>query len=224
MKKGILWLLLLVVPASAFALTDSQVYVLNRASGPAWNVQLGTLLDTPNFIDLVSGHIMVGNSSGAARDVAMSGDITIGNTGVTAIGAGKVLESMLAAPTTSQLNAQRIAVATYDFAVQGGTQAAFNLGVALPAKSTVIRSWIYVVTQLVGTSSTMAFSCAAANDLKTATDMTGSAAGALVEGQSTGAASAFKAVTTACNITATIAVANLTAGKMNLYVQYVVHD
>lgn len=46
-------------------------------------------------IALASAHILVGNSSGLAADVAMSGDITITNAGVTAIGAGKVLLAML---------------------------------------------------------------------------------------------------------------------------------
>lgn len=44
---------------------------------------------------LPSADIFVGNSSNVATGVPMSGDITISNTGVTAIGAGKVLLSML---------------------------------------------------------------------------------------------------------------------------------
>lgn len=42
---------------------------------------------------LSNTHILVGNASNQPADVAMSGDITITNTGVTAIGAGKVLDA-----------------------------------------------------------------------------------------------------------------------------------
>lgn len=44
---------------------------------------------------LLNGRIFVGNASNVATGVAMSGDITISNTGVTAIGANKVLSSMM---------------------------------------------------------------------------------------------------------------------------------
>lgn len=50
--------------------------------------------DQPGGISLADAHILVGNSSGVAADVAMSGDITIGDTGVTAIGAAKVTGAM----------------------------------------------------------------------------------------------------------------------------------
>lgn len=48
---------------------------------------------TPSSITLANDKILVGNSSGIATAVTMSGDITITNTGVTAIGAGKIVNS-----------------------------------------------------------------------------------------------------------------------------------
>ena len=51
---------------------------------------------SPGEIALTSAHILVGNGSNIAADVAMSGDITISNTGATAIGASKVTKTMLA--------------------------------------------------------------------------------------------------------------------------------
>lgn len=42
---------------------------------------------------LTNGHILVGNVSNQPADVAMSGDITITNAGVTALGTGKVLDA-----------------------------------------------------------------------------------------------------------------------------------
>src|SRR6266536_1829761 len=44
---------------------------------------------------LNSGHLFVGNNSNIAADVAMSGDVTINNTGVTSIGSNKVTDGML---------------------------------------------------------------------------------------------------------------------------------
>lgn len=52
--------------------------------------------DDPANLALTNAHILVGNGSNVAADVAMSGDVTIGNTGVTAIGASKVTKTMLA--------------------------------------------------------------------------------------------------------------------------------
>ncbi len=44
---------------------------------------------------LASGNVFVGSAGNIATGVAMTGDVTIGNTGVTAIGANKVLSSMV---------------------------------------------------------------------------------------------------------------------------------
>jgi hypothetical protein len=49
---------------------------------------------------LSSGNILVGNGSNVAASVAMSGDVTISNAGVTAIGTNKVTNSMLAQVAT----------------------------------------------------------------------------------------------------------------------------
>jgi hypothetical protein len=46
-------------------------------------------------LTLTNSHIFVGNSSNVATDVAMGGDVTISNTGVTAIGPNKVLDGMI---------------------------------------------------------------------------------------------------------------------------------
>lgn len=44
---------------------------------------------------LLNGRIFVGNGSNVATGVAVTGDVTVSNTGVTAIGANKVLSSMI---------------------------------------------------------------------------------------------------------------------------------
>jgi hypothetical protein len=74
-------------------------------------------------------------------------------------------------------------------------------------------------------SGTVALSCEDANNIKTATDITGSSANAFVEGASTGAASAFvRGIGAACEITATVATATQDAGKLVGWVEYVVEN
>ena len=161
---------------------------------------------------------------------SMTGDITYSQTGtaygVSVIGSNKVTEAMIAAQSSEGLHVKRVARAVWDYAVDGGTVAAHATGVILPANALIIRSYIYVVTQIVDAGSgTMAISCEDANNIKTATDLTGSAAGAFIEGAQTGAISAATgAIAAACDITFTIATAAATAGKLIVFVEYVVGE
>jgi hypothetical protein len=61
---------------------DNATFVANPAAGGLSNT-------------LLSGRIFVGNVSNVATGVAMSGDMTLTNAGVAAIGANKVLSSMI---------------------------------------------------------------------------------------------------------------------------------
>lgn len=123
-------------------------------------------------------------------------------------------------------NVQRVARAVYDVSVHGGTIAAHPLGVFLPKKSIITRSYFYTDTQFTdGGAGTVALSCEDANNIKTATDITGNAAGSFVEGASTGAASAFVgSIAEGCEITATVAGAAQSTGKLTLFVEYVNQD
>lgn len=58
---------------------------------------------------LTSGKIFLGNSSNVAAQVTPSGDVTITNAGVTAIGAGKVTEAMHVAGSLTGLVAANVA-------------------------------------------------------------------------------------------------------------------
>lgn len=178
---------------------------------------------------LDSARLIVGSSGNVATGVDVTGDVTISNTGVTAIGAGKVTEAMLktlASQTAGGLNVVRLATAIYDCATDC-TVGAHSLGVALPAKALIIRSWLYTVTQMSDTGTcTIAFSCEDANNIKTATDFGAVSADTLTEGASTGATSAMtKSIASACNITATTADGGScvpSTGKMMVFVEYVV--
>ncbi len=178
-----------------------------------------------SMVTVANGKFLIGNASNVAVANTLSGDVTSTNTGVMAIGAGKVLETMLAVPTGTGLNAQRIAKAVYDCSVDCAI-GAHTLGVTLPAKAIITRSFIQVNTQFADTGTcTIAISCEDANNIKTATDFGGVAA-SIVEGESTGAASAFKAdIASACLITATTVDSSscvVSTGKMTIFVEYVV--
>lgn len=129
------------------------------------------------------------------------------------------------------LGAKRIAKVKIDCTVSGACDVgAHGLGVTLPASSIITRSWLEIAAQFTDTGScSVAVSCEDANNIKTATDLSGSAAAALIEGESTGAASAFKTgIAAACEITNTVATFGATtcstnaAGKANVWVEYVV--
>lgn len=163
----------------------------------------------------------------------ITGDVTINKNGVSSYTAGSVAESDLAALSGSagQLNAMRQASFIYDVAVDGGTLSAKSLGVALPAKAVIVRSFFKIITAFEDSgSTTVALSCEDANNIKTATDFTGlGSANTFVDGESTGAIAGFKrGIAAACNITATPASGTssdrVTAGKLIGWVQYVVED
>lgn len=63
-------------------------YEVQHVNGD-WSLDAGS----NTGIGLTNGHIFVGNASNIATDVAMSGDITISNLGVTAIGAGVIVNA-----------------------------------------------------------------------------------------------------------------------------------
>lgn len=109
--------LLVGLPASA-TLTTNDIWQLDHQMGPvAHKVKLGTLLHNVETVansSLAEGSLWVGDSGGSAsavsfkgdtkipigngttlNSVTVSGDITIGNTGVTAIGTGKVTSTMI---------------------------------------------------------------------------------------------------------------------------------
>ncbi len=75
----------------------SNAGVTSIATGVIVNADISAsaAIDFSKLAALTSGNILVGSAGNVATSVAMSGDVTIGNTGVSAIGAGKVLLAML---------------------------------------------------------------------------------------------------------------------------------
>ncbi len=123
------------------------------------------------------------------------------------------------------LKVQHYARASWDAASQGTTGTAYSLGVTLPAKAIIQRSyWLSDLTPVSAGAGTVAFHCIAANDIFSAATITSKTTGTFTEGVSTGTAANMKLGTTACAITATIASASYTAGKAVIFVEYTVDN
>lgn len=208
-RNGLAALVVLLLPLAVYA---SNIKVYREQGGARMVVGSGGSLDV---------------ASGGELDIESGGAFKIAGTAVSG-SAGELNHVASSSQAAEGIIARKTARATYDVAVDGGTVGARGLGVWLPAKALITRSYFYVVTQFAstaGATATMAFSCEDANNIKTASSYNGPSAGSFVEGQSTGtAASMVGSIASACEITATIATASQTAGKANIFVDYVVGD
>lgn len=142
---------------------------------------------------------------------------------------------------------RELAVATYD--VSGGDDGAVGahgLGIYLPTKAIVTKAWVDIVTTFAdgaSDSATIALSIESAGDLVAAIAISNGAnpwdaglhdtkvnnfaldGNALTQLAMASARAATMIKTTAARqITATVAAAALTAGKMNVFVEYVISD
>jgi hypothetical protein len=123
--------------------------------------------------------------------------------------------------------AKKIVRATLDCSTASNcTIGAHALGVALPAKSILTRTVYYVAVQGVSAGSgTIAVSCEDANNILTAANLTSYAVGSIRDGNQTGVSNTSVAsIGAACNVTATIATGDYTAGKLNFFIEYLNHD
>jgi len=210
--------------------TNGVAYInTNTKASPTWD-NLQAIL--AGDISLADGDFLVGNGSNIATARTMSGDVTISNTGVSTIGAAKVLESMLSAVlqgTAEGLGNLRVARATYDFAVEGGTIGAIGLGVTLPDNAIVVGGFVDVITTLTsaGDLATGALSVEGANDIVSAIAINDGSnpwdAGrkAIVPKANTPETTSVK-LTAAREVTFTVAVENVTAGKFETFLNYVI--
>ena len=123
------------------------------------------------------------------------------------------------------MNIGRLAIFDYDFAVDGGAISTIATGVNLPAKAIIEKCWFRVETQLVDAGSgTLAVQCEDANNILTAADRTGVAAGAFLASNAVGtAATMVDDIAATCDISWVIGGAALTAGKIRGYCRYSIH-
>lgn len=103
-----------------------------------------------------------------------------------------------------------------------------ELGVSLPAGAIITRSYIHVVTAVVGAgalgTSTVAFQCEDAGNIKSAADVTVLAADSLTVGAADDALANFqKGIAAECDIKAVLVnpAGDYSAGKINVFVDYV---
>lgn len=132
-------------------------------------------------------------------------------------------------PVIEGTTALKTAIGEYDFAVDGGAIGAItmrgsgSLGAAIPNGAVILGGYIEIDTGFTtGTAATMAISIEGANDLQTATVVSGapfSTTGRKAIVPVWTAASTVK-TTAARNLTATIATGTVTAGKGRVVVFY----
>lgn len=77
------------------AITNTGVTAVQAGAITNAKVNATAAIDFSKLAALPSGNLLVGSAGNVATSVAASGDVTISNAGVTAIGANKVLSSML---------------------------------------------------------------------------------------------------------------------------------
>ena len=121
---------------------------------------------------------------------------------------------------------RHLAQATYNFAVQTGGVNSYDLGVTIPKNAIIEKSWLWSITKpTTSASGTLAFNCNSYPLFKAATAAASYAsAGAAIDGIETGTAANMSAVSANCDIKAQIATGALTAGKVTIYVEYVIHQ
>lgn len=124
------------------------------------------------------------------------------------------------------INSNALAIFDYDFAVDGGAIGTITTGVDLPALAIIEQCWFRVETQLVDAGAgTLAVTCEDANNIFSAADFTGNAAGSIVAGAPLGTvATMVDDIAASCDISFVIGGAALTAGKLRGYCRYTVHE
>ncbi len=82
-------------------LANTGAFTIANSAITNAKVSASAAIDFSKLAALASGNILVGSAGNVATSVAMSGDISITNAGVTAIGANKVTNAMLAQVSTA---------------------------------------------------------------------------------------------------------------------------
>ncbi len=135
-------------------------YLLNKMNAVANDVQLGTMLEAidtslSGINTLADGKIYLGNASNAATEVTPTGDVTMTNAGVTAIGAAKVLKAMLGAG----VRPSHIVIAAGTFTTAGG-----DANEAITVTGALGTDLAFCQLKTVGTGSRTILSATAATD------------------------------------------------------------
>lgn len=121
-----------------------------------------------------------------------------------------------------QVENKKFIKTTYNVAALGGSSAAaITLGPVIPAGAVILRDYFSIQTAFTGTGATVALSCETANNIFSAASLNNYTAGSTIDGVSTGASTLFKRIAADCPVKATVGTADLTAGKLTLWVEYI---
>lgn len=248
------FIIALVISASAFAV-DFVIPELNTKF-TALDASITSIQGSVSAIEtLANGKILMGNGSNVGTEVTPSGDVTMTNAGVNAIAAGviidadvksdaaiaysklaltgSVLEADLVAATSDALHSRRMARATYDFSVDGGTQGTIGSGVTLPDNAIITSCWYDVTVQFTSAddTATIAINIPTDGDVQAAVAI-GDGANPYdpglslcdTKGTDNDSPATFLKTTAAREISWVIAVQDVTAGKLQLFLEYVISD
>jgi hypothetical protein len=219
---------------SGGSITIASGASLDIESGGDVDVQSGATITAASgsSVDLESGSD-VDVQSGATITVAAVGGLVLaaGEIATADIAAAAITEAKLQLPTDDALGAFRIARATYDFGVLGGVVGAIGLGVTVPDNAIIVGGFYDVLTTFTSPTTddaTVAISVEGANDIVAAVAIdTGTPwdAGlrAIIPKATTPESTGVK-TSSAQEITLTVGVENLTAGKLVIWLYYVVSD
>jgi len=136
-----------------------------------------------------------------------------------------ITEAKLGPQTTDGLHPGRVARATYDFDEHGGAQGSILLGVTIPDNAIIKRTFYHVITAVTsGGAAEINFQAEGVEDLL-ADEVLGTAGTVGIhDGIQDGAGSNMVICTAARQLTMVIKVADLTAGVLVLFCEYVVSD
>jgi hypothetical protein len=143
------------------AITNTGVTSIQAGAIVNADINAAAAIAFSKLATLASANILVGSAGGVATSVAMSGDVTISNTGVTAIGAGKVLLAMLGAGIAPAGVIKFMGQLT---SVGGNATEAFAVAGALAASD---RAFVQVVNN--GTGNVTVLEAVVTNDTLTVT-------------------------------------------------------
>lgn len=207
---------------AAGAIVNSDV---NASAAVAWS----------KMANLTDAQILVGNGSNVATDVAVSGDVSMANTGAVTISNDAVTEAKVAdSDGTGGLYVKKYAAAVYDFSVDGGSQGAITLAdtATIPDNAIVVATHYDVVTTCTSSSdaATIKLDLPTDGDLSTAIAISDASNpwdqgvfSALEGNGAFGTAPSTVKTTAARAVQITVAGGeDLTAGKIVFYVEYLV--
>ncbi len=123
---------------------------------------------------------------------------------------------------TKLQQAHNTAVGIYSFANTGGAVGSHAVGITLPDNAIVKKAWYDVLTQPVGVSGEVGFQVQGSYDLKASTGVASWTG--LVDGALDGAVANFVKLTASRPVYAVVSGAALTAGKIKVYVDYVLSE